>query len=450
MIKIAQFGEGNFLRAFADYYFDVLNEEGGCYSVSIIKPREHGSLDAFSRQNNAFHIVTRGMESGKPVEKICKISVVKEAFKYSDNESLERLALSKELKIVISNTTEAGIYFSDKDDFRDLTYCSFPAKLTAFLYKRFLGGMDGVYILPTELIDDNAGKLKECVKKYIGLWNLPKEFEDWNESKNYYCNTLVDRIVSGFPNNEEERFGAILGERDELLTVAEPFGLWVIENKGDISELIREGKHGTEVILTDDIDFYKKRKVRVLNGSHTNMVFAALRSGAKTVFDAMNDGKLRAFVEETLRDEIVPFVASDAQKTKGFAAEVLERFSNPYLNHLLLSITLYSISKWKARILPSFLDYFEKNNKIPPNLTIGLSYLIYTYRTVYKKGDGYFFDINGQTFEIKDEKSYLDFFIAGGDFLSEKLWGMDLNAFSGLREAINENLSQIERGKLPL
>lgn len=449
MIKIAQFGEGNFLRAFADYYFDVLNEEGGDYAVSIIKPCEQGSLDRFDKQKNVYHVVLRGIEKGKPIEKIRKITVVKEAFPYSDEEVFERLATHSELRFVVSNTTEAGIYFSDKDVIDNLYNSSYPAKLTAFLYKRFLCGLGGVYMLPVELIDDNADRLKECVSEYIRLWKLPEAFAQWNEKENYYCNTLVDRIVSGYPKNEEERFAALLNERDGLLTVAEPFGLWAIENKGNISQLIHEGKHGTEVILVDNIGFYKKRKVRVLNGSHTNMVFLSLWMGAKSVFDVMNSSKLRDFVKQTLDQEIIPFVSNDSEETKGYAAEVLERFENPYINHRLISISLNSISKWKARVLPSFVDYYNRHGKIPNNLTLGLSYLIHTYRSLYKKDDAYCFDVDGEAYELKDDRMYLDCFLNGGtltEFLSEKIWGIDLNGFLGLTEALEENLSLLQRG----
>lgn len=452
MIKIAQFGEGNFLRAFADYYFDVLNEEGGGYAVSIIKPCEQGSLDKFIKQKNKYHVVLRGKEKGKPIEKIRKISVVKEVLPYSDEEAFARLATDSELRLVISNTTEAGIYFSDTDAMDHLQNTSYPAKLTAFLFRRFLRGLGGLYMLPVELIDNNADRLKECVEEYIRLWKLPEAFSQWNQKENYYCNTLVDRIVSGYPKDEEERFAALLHEKDELLTVGEPFGLWVIENKGNISQFIREGKHGTEVILADDINFYKKRKVRVLNGSHTNMVFISLWMGAKTVFDVMSTGELRAFVKETLDKEIIPFVSNDSEQTKGYAEEVLERFENPYINHRLISISLNSVSKWKARVLPSFMDYYQRFHKIPPNLTVGLSYLIHTYRSLYKKEDAYYFNVDGEAFELKDDKIYLDFFLEGGsliDFLSEKIWGVDLNAFAGLAETLKENLSLLQKGIKP-
>lgn len=448
MIRIAQFGQGNFLRAFADYYFDTLNEKGE-YSVSIIKPGEGGNLDKFIKQNNIYHVVLRGIENGKKVEKVRKITVVVECVPYFDCVSFARIATYPDLRIVISNTTEAGIYFSEQDNMENLKNSSYPAKLTSFLYKRFSAGLCGVYILPTELIDNNADTLKNCVDKYIKLWKLPVEFSEWNERENYYCNTLVDRIVSGFPGGEEEYFYNLIGEKDELLTVGEPFGLWVIENKGNISDLIKEGKHGTEVVISNDIDYYKKRKVRVLNGSHTNMVFTALWEGAKTVYGAVSSPKIRDFVTQTL-NEIVPFVSGDAQEAKRYAKEVMERFENPFINHQLVSISLNSVSKWKARVLPTFSDYYQMHKQAPEKLTTGLSYLVHTYRSLYKNGDAYCYNVKGNTYELKDEKACLDFFIDGGtlsDFLSEKMWGVNLNKLDGLTKKVAENLKRLERGE---
>ena len=449
MIKIAQFGEGNFLRAFADHYFDVLNEKGGDYSVSIVKPGERGNLDKFVKQNNIYHIVFCGIEGGSPIEKVKKITVVKEAFRYYDKKSFERLAKESDLRIVISNTTEAGIYYSEKDRMDDLKNSSYPAKLTVFLYNRFLAGKEGVYILPVELIEKNADRLKACVNSYIKRWNLPEEFYFWNQEKNYYCNTLVDRIVSGYPAKDEEYYQDLLEEKDELLTVSEPFGLWIIENKGNIADYIVQGNNGIDVRIVDDIEIYKKRKVRILNGSHTNMVFPALWYGLETVSDAMEHPEVSTFVMSTLRFEILPFVEGDFELNMQYAWDTLQRFENPFLNHQLISISLNSVSKWKARVLPTFIDYYHKFGKIPKNLTLGLTYLIYTYKSLSKKEEGYFFDAGFlATYELNDDPVYLEFFLNGGtikEFLSENIWGIDLNSFDGLYEKIQENISLLEK-----
>lgn len=331
------------MRTFADVYFDVLNSEGYDYRVNIVKPIPYGSLDAFQKQNNRYHVVLRGMEQGREVEKVRLIRVIEGAISpFEEREKFYALAREKDLKFIVSNTTEAGIQFDPKERFEDFASGTYPAKLVRFLFERYRAGMGGVYILPVELIDNNADELKRCVDSYISLWNLPKAFYDWNNEQNYYCNTLVDRIVSGHPKTAEESayFEKLLGEKDDLLSVGEPFGLWAVEQKGDIAAYLPQGEHGVTLVLTDNIEYYKRRKVRVLNGSHTNIVAAGLWEGASTVYDCMRNEKLSAFLNDTLAREIVPFVSSDTSATSDYARSVQERFRNPFLNHRLASIAL--------------------------------------------------------------------------------------------------------------
>nr|MBO4518019.1 tagaturonate reductase [Clostridia bacterium] len=458
MIKIIQFGEGNFLRTFADYYFDTLNKEGGDYGVNIVKPIAFGNLDKFKAQNNIYHIILRGVKNGSAVEDVYEIHSVNNAIDpFREYDRYVSLAKDKDLKIVVSNTTEAGICFNGNDDINGFDGITYPAKLTKFLYERFNAGLDGLYMMPVELIDNNADELYKCVLKYIDLWNLPKEFREWIDKKNYFCNTLVDRIVSGYPRDEETKkhLTDLIGKEDGLMSVGEPFGLWAVEKKGNIADYIKDGVHGIEVVLTGDIKYYKKRKVRVLNGSHTNLVPAGLWLGKETVYDCMTDETLLSFVKNTLKDEIIPFVSSDIAATTEFADSVIERFFNPYLNHQLTSIALNSISKWKARDLPSFKDYYEKCGRIPANLTVGFSYLMATYTSVKKEEDGkYYVQLPTRKIEIKDDIPYLEYFVNGGkvvDFMKdENIWGEDLTAYNGFADAVQKNLDAILSGTINL
>ena len=251
---------------------------------------------------------------------------------FLEPEAFYALAEDPELKLIVSNTTEAGIQVHSQDSFEGFADLPFPAKVTKFLYRRFQAGQPGIYLLPVELIDNNAGELARCVEEYITLWGLPQEFRQWNQRENFYCNTLVDRIVSGYPREEETRrhLENLVGREDSLLAVGEPFGLWVIERKGDIAQYIPQGTHQIDVVLAEDISYYKRRKVRVLNGSHTNLVAAGLWEGCSTVYGCVGAPKLRAFVLDTLEREIVPFVSQDVAATREFAASVLDRFANPY------------------------------------------------------------------------------------------------------------------------
>lgn len=439
MKKVLQYGEGNFLRSFVDLYFETLNREGGDWAVEIVKPIPFGSLDAFARQGNRYHVVLRGVKDGNAAETVYPVSVVEQAISpFDDFPAYEALAVDPELAVIVSNTTEAGICYREEDKFEGFAEITYPAKLTKFLYARFRAGLPGVYLLPVELIENNADELFRCVEKYIGLWHLPDAFREWNRTENFYCNTLVDRIVSGFPRDEElrERLWKLVGERDDLLSVAEPFGLWVIENKGRIADLLPAGHHNIDVILTDDIAYYKKRKVRVLNGSHTNLVAAGLLLDAETVYDCMTNETLYRFFRASL-EEIVPFVSSDRSMTERFAADVEERFRNPYLNHQLTSIALNSISKWRARVLPTFRDFFAANGRIPEHLTVGFSCLMHLYRTRYA--------------ELKDDAAVLSFFASGKplkDFLSDSsVWGEDLTAYPQFFDTVTAQTERLARGE---
>ncbi|MBR2337212.1 MAG: tagaturonate reductase [Clostridia bacterium] len=454
MVKIMQYGEGNFLRAFADLYFNTLNEEGlGEYSVDIIKPAPFGSLDKFEKQGNRYNVVLRGAVSGEVFEKAYPVSCVNrtiDPFLHHD----EYIAIAKdpELKIIVSNTTEAGICFSGSDSMNGFEEITYPAKLTKFLFERFKAGLSGVYLMPVELIDNNADELKKCVDLYIGLWNLPKEFKEWNDSQNFYCNTLVDRIVSGYPRDEQTKnhLTEIIGYEDGLVTIGEPFGLWAVEKKGDIATYIKEGVHNVEVVLTEDIAYYKKRKVRVLNGSHTNLVPAGLIWGEKTVYDCMKNPALLSFVEKTLQDEINPFVSDDLAATTEFANSVTDRFLNPFLNHQLVSISLNSISKWRARNLPSFKDYYKKHGKIAPCLTVGFSYLMALYSSVKRDGDGFSVELKSGKITLQDTREYLEYFVENQPidaFMANiDVWGEDLTLYKGFKDTVIENIEKIKKG----
>ncbi len=457
MIKVLQFGEGNFLRTFVDHYFNTLNEEGGDYKVDIVKPITFGTLERFVKQNNKYHIVLRGVKEGKAVEDVYAINVLDNVIcPFENYDKYIAIAKDENLKLIVSNTTEAGICYNGNDKFDDFEGITFPAKLTKFLLERFNAKLPGVYMMPVELIDNNADELYKCVTKYIELWNLGADFKKWIDEENYFCNTLVDRIVSGYPRDEQTKahLAELIGEVDDLVSVGEPFGLWAVEKKGDIANYVKEGFHGIDVVLTENIKYYKKRKVRVLNGSHTNLVPAGLWLSAKTVDQCMNDNKLCAFLQNTLKEEIIPFVSDDIAATTEFADSVTERFLNPYLNHQLISISLNSISKWRARDLPSFTDYYNANGKIAKYLTIGFSYLMCLYSSLTEEDGKFYANLPSGKVEYKDDLPYLQYFANGGDiveFMKDvNVWGEDLTAYKGFAEEVIANVNKIKAGEVLL
>jgi len=373
---IIQFGEGNFLRAFAEDFIEELNRKG-LYDggVVVVKPTPRGNLDKFAAQDCRYHLVIRGMENGERVSRMKEITCIRRAVNpYEDWESFLALAHNPDFRFIISNTTEAGIAYDEACRFEDKPALSFPGKLTQLLYERFAAGLRGFVLLPCELIDGNGDALKRCVLQYAAQWALGDAFVRWIERENTFCNTLVDRIVTGFPKEEADAVCA----GDALLDTAEPYHLWAIE--GDFENELPLRRAGFNVIWTDDIRPLKKRKVRLLNGAHTTMVFPALLAGAETVGECLQDEDIRAFLEHYLYHCALPVLGETAEN-RAFADAVLERFANPFIRHRLTAIALNSVSKFAVRVLPTAMDYKEMYGVYPRAAAVSLAALLYYYKT---------------------------------------------------------------------
>lgn len=419
-VKVLQFGEGNFLRAFADYMIDVMNERGLFNgNIAIVKPIQFGSLEQFGKQDYNYTVLLRGLVNGKEyIEKRVITSVSDAVDSYGEYERYAAYAACPTLRFIISNTTEAGIVYDESDRFELCPPNSYPGKLTKFLYERFKafdGAMDkGIIVLPVELIDDNGIELHRCVLKQIDNWGLGSEFRDWVENACVFTSTLVDRIVTGYPKTEDTKIWEELGYEDRLLDTAEPFGLWVIESAKDISDELPLVKAGLPVIFTDNQKPYKQRKVRILNGAHTSFVLASYMAGNDTVGESMKDEDFARFMHETIFDEVIPTLDLPKEDLLAFAGEVKNRFENPFIRHELLAISLNSVSKWRARCLPSVAEYYKRFNKTPEHFAFSLAALINFYDSD-ERGDssliGHRFAAGKQnTYPIRDDAAALDFF----------------------------------------
>lgn len=383
---VIQFGEGGFLRGFVDYFFHKLQEKG-LYDgkIVVVQPIEKGMCQMLADQNCEYNLFLRGVENGQVVNEHTHVTSISRALNpYTQYEDYIALAASPDLRVLVSNTTEAGIEYLGTEKLTDMPPKSYPAKLTQFLYKRFEAGLKGMILLPCELIDNNGDNLKACVLKYADLWELGDGFKNWLEKENDFCNTLVDRIVTGYPRDEVEELTKQIGYQDNLIDTAEIFHLWVIG--GYHEDELPFNKAGYHIVWTDDVKPYKKRKVRILNGGHTSMVLGAYLYGLETVGDCLKDETVRAYLEKCLFDEIVPTLGNSETDIQ-FAKDVLERFSNPFIKHMLLSIALNSVSKFQVRVLPTILEYKEKFGKYPAALTFSMASLIAFYRTD-KANDG--------------------------------------------------------------
>ncbi len=458
-IKVVQFGEGNFLRAFVDYMIDIANEEGYFDGdVVLVKPIKYGNLDYFHQQENVYTVLLRGLEKNeqKNIKRVIT-SIADAVDAYEEYDKYASLAKVDTLRFIVSNTTEAGIVYDAEDSFEFNPPNSYPGKLTKFLYERFEhyhGDLEkGLIILPVELIDDNGIQLREIVIRLAREWELGEGFMNWLREACIFCSTLVDRIVTGYPKDEAESLWQEFGYQDNLLVTGEPFALWVIESEREIKEEFPLDKAGLPVIFTDNQKPYKKRKVRILNGAHTSFVPASFLAGNDFVRESMLDGDIKEFMVKTIFDEIIPTLDLPKEDLIHFAEAVIDRFQNPFIKHALLSITLNSVSKWRARCMPSFLDYIEKYKKLPAHLTFSLAAMLQFCSGKELRDGALIGHRNGEEYKIMDDAKVLAFFVANKDaelraltesFLSSTdFWGQDLSLISGVAEAVEGYLSDI-------
>ena len=455
--RVLQFGEGNFLRAFVDYFIDLMNEKAGFDSkVVLTQPSSPRLNTRFAPQDGLYTLLLRGRENGEAVERKRIISCVSRCLNITQQfEDYLACAENPELRFIASNTTEAGIAFDPSCKADDAPPSSFPAKLTLLLYKRWKLGLKGFIILSCELIDHNGDELKKCVKQYIDLWALEKEFTAWVEEENIFCSTLVDRIVTGYPRAEAEALCEKFGYQDDIIDTGEVFAAWVIEGPQSIKEEFPFEQAGLPIIVVDDVTPYKQRKVRILNGAHTSMVLGAYLAGQDIVRSCMEDENIRTFMNNAIYEEIIPTLDLPKEDLLDFAAAVTERFNNPYIDHRLLDISLNSTSKWKARVMPSVTEYYKRNGSLPKRLTFSFAAYIAFYHTAKERGEGCLKGIRGDsTYDIKDDAWVLDFFydhredtaeeIVHAVVNNDRMWGTALAELPGFEAAVLSDLKNIE------
>lgn len=372
-VRILQFGEGNFLRAFFDWMIDVANAEGVTdASVAVVSPRfkENDTIRNLQKQNGAYHVCLEGIENGAPKQETRLVSSVAEAFSPAvDLEKYIACITSPELRFVVSNTTEAGICY-DADDPTNLSASTFPGKITALLYHRYrhFGGdpTKGLVFLCCELIEDNGRMLREYVLRHAREAGMGEDFIAWVCDNCVFCDTLVDRIVSGYSAEAAEKIGAKTGNRDALLVSGELYHLWVIGGDGveTVKAELPLHKAGLNVHFMPSVKEFRDRKVRILNGSHTAMVPVALQLGCETVLDAFRNEDVNRFISGMVEKEVLPVIDGDRAELRAFADSILERFYNPYIRHMLRSISLNSLSKWETRNFPTVRDNWERREQL--------------------------------------------------------------------------------------
>lgn len=460
--RVLQFGEGNFLRAFTDYWFDMANEKAGWNGKCVlVQPITQGLTQLINRQEGLYTLYLRGRQNGEKVDAkrvISSVSRCLNPYEKQDYDAMMDVAAGEALEYIVSNTTEAGIVYDPSCRLEDCPPASFPAKLTQVLLHRWRAGRPGVVVLSCELIDNNGKELLRCVNQYIKQWGLKEGFARWVNGDCTFCSTLVDRIVPGRIRDAAEaaRLEEENGYRDALIDVGEVFGVWNIEGPEWLAEKLPFRAAGLNCPVVPDVTPYKKRKVRILNGAHTGFVPGAYLAGYDIVRDCMQDDVILGFMNRMLHEEVIPTLPLDRQDLEAFAAAVQDRFNNPFINHELMSITLNSTSKWRARNMPSLLEYAQTAGKLPPCLAMSFAAYIAFYSS----------DIQalteqglvcrrpkGNEYTVSDDRWVLEFYysrrgvsdetLVHDVMTNEKMWGQDLTLVPGFEQAAAENLRRI-------
>ena len=458
--KVMQFGEGNFLRAFVDDFIDIANEKAGFNGkVVLVQPIAQGLTDLINRQEGLYTLYLRGSERGAKVDDRRVISAVSRCINpYENWDKVLELARSSELEIIVSNTTEAGIVHDTESAFDQTPPISFPAKLTRVLYERYTAGQKGIVMLSCELIDNNGRELLKCVNRYIDDWGLDDGFRRWVNEENIFCSTLVDRIVPGRIRDprEAEALAEANGYEDPLTDVGEVFGIWVIEGPEGLEDRLPFMKAGVPVIVVPDVTPYKKRKVRILNGAHTGFVLGAYLAGYDIVRDCMHDDTVLGYMNRMLYDEVIPTLPLDKKDLEEFARAVQDRFNNPFVNHELMSISLNSTSKWRARNMPTFLDYVKEKKQLPICLTTSFAaYVAFYSNEIQELTDRGLVcrRPKGNEYTVSDDRWVLEFYwvhrndspedLVHSVMTNTEMWGQDLTETAGFEAEVVRILKQI-------
>ncbi|MDR0680408.1 MAG: tagaturonate reductase [Dysgonamonadaceae bacterium] len=448
-VKILQFGEGNFLRAFVDWMIHKANEAGVMnHGIAAVQPIAQGMAEMINKQDGLYHVYLEGIKEKKAVKEITLVKSIHRAINpYSEYEAYQKLFLNPDLEMIVSNTTEAGIRYEEGDDLTATPPKSFPAKVTALLYqrfKKFAGAKDkGLLFIACELIENNGSTLREQVLKHAGYNQLGVDFIEWIKKANYFYDTLVDRIVPGFPRETINEIKEEIGFNDNLVVKGEYFHVWAIGGDPVIKEKLPLDKAGLNVLFMDDIRPFRAKKVRILNGSHTAMVPIALQMGCETVKDAFNEPLVEQFICRMVNEEVLPAIPEDLEELKKFSEKILERFYNPYIKHYLKDISLNSLSKWEARNFPTLKDNVLNLQKEAGKTTFSLAALLVLYsgqsEIAFTPNDTpEFVEFIQKSFDKNNIETWVK-----GIINNRKIWTEDLSAIPCLAENVAKDVQLI-------
>ncbi|SFP85202.1 tagaturonate reductase [Parafilimonas terrae] len=464
--KVLQFGTGVLLRGLPDFYIDKANKQHVFNGRVVVIKSTGEDVGEFTKQDGLYTQCVKGIVDGKDIEEyIINAAISKVLAAQQSWHEIMQYAESAAMQIIISNTTEVGIELKEDDDINAAPPQSFPGKLLAFLYKRFqhFNGSpeSGIVIIPTELITDNGKKLKKIVLQLAAINKLDTAFVEWLDTANDFCDSLVDRIVPGALKKQNQlAFEQKAGYKDTLTIMSEPYSLWAIESSSErTKEILSFYTTDKSVIITPDINKYRELKLRLLNATHTFSCALAYLAGFDLVYESMREEAICNFIKKLMTEEIADCIIDETitrADTASFAANVIDRFCNAYIEHKWLSISMNYTAKIKMRCLPLILSYYKKTGKVPSYMSAGFAAYILFTKPVEIIDGVYYGRSQNRKYKIDDPDAALFYSYWQNDsadtvaqkiLSNESLWDIDLTSIPGFAALVQYFLQQFNRSE---
>ncbi|MFS0722974.1 tagaturonate reductase [Paenibacillus sp. 1P07SE] len=416
-VRAIQIGEGNFIRAFVNWMIHRSNSQGLFRgSVLVTQPRPAGApkLEVLREQEGLFTLVERGVSGGETIDRTELVSSISQCVDpYAEWETFMASAEETQIEFVFSNTTEAGVVYTEEAYNPGRPILSYPGKLTAWLFRRFqtLGPDSGVVIVPCELLPRPGDALREVVLQKAQAWQLGADFERYIRNASRFVNSLVDRIVTGYPPEPEAAaLQQGLGFEDRMLVAAEPYYQWVIEGDAELRSRLPFAEAGLQVEWVHDLKPYSMRKVRILNGAHTFLVPMAYLLGHDIVRESIADERVAAPLKRFLGETVSAVLPFPAEESEAYINRTLERFANPFIDHKLLDIALNSVQKFQTRLQPTLREYAAAQGIVPDTMIASLACFIRFHRCAARGDIWEGYRVKGgrkETYELKDNADSL-------------------------------------------
>jgi len=390
-VKCLQIGIGGYIRGHADCFLDMF----GYGRIIAVQPNSVETPQLLQRQDGLYTLISVSGTDENPDYEFRIVSVIAQALAARTQwDEVMSIVSSTPLELIIQVVTENGIKVDESDTRFDGCPKSAIGKLTKILYEQWRHFPDTyITVLDTDNVSDNGRVAKESVCTMVDdLWRgqLDSRFQSWLDEHVTFPISLCDRIVPGgrgrITAEKLTEFWQRLGYRDECLVAAEPFKMWVIEDrfagaKPDFERI------GVKLVSELTVKAYEDMKLQVLNGAHTSMVHAGCLLGIKFIKDTVVHPLIKPYIESLVFDEVAKFLEVPEADVTQFARDAIARFGNRQLEHTNYQVAMYGTEKVKDRLVPSIIRYMEKARNVPKRLAFAIAILL-RYVTGFKEGKG--------------------------------------------------------------